>query len=201
MELKTNHEYGDSELIMLLREENDEVKDYLYTKYSPLIHKELNRVKKRSFALGIDFADLSQEAMLAFSHAINNFNEETEVKFITFATLCIRRKLSNYINKFDTNKNKVLSNSISLDVQIDDADSYVDNIPAADITNPLNQIINDETLKDINYVIKNSLSENERMVLQYDVMGKSASEIAELLGMNTKQVYNLIHRARTKLRY
>lgn len=201
MELKTNHEYGDSELIMLLREENDEVKDYLYTKYSPLIHKELNRVKKRSFALGIDFADLSQEAMLAFSHAINNFNEETEVKFITFATLCIRRKLSNYINKFDTNKNKVLSNSVSLDAQIDDADSFVDNIPAADITNPLNQIINDETLKDINYIIKNSLSENERMVLQYDVMGKSASEIAELLGMNTKQVYNLIHRARTKLRY
>lgn len=201
MELKTNHEYGDSELIMLLREENDEVKDYLYTKYSPLIHKELNRVKKRSFALGIDFADLSQEAMLAFSHAINNFNEETEVKFITFATLCIRRKLSNYINKFDTNKNKVLSNSVSLDAQIDDADSFVDNIPASDITNPLNQIINDETLKDINYIIKNSLSENERMVLQYDVMGKSASEIAELLGMNTKQVYNLIHRARTKLRY
>ncbi len=201
MESKINMDYVDSELIMLLREENDEVKDYIYMKYSPLIHKEVNRVKKRAFALGIDFSDLSQEAMLAFSHAINNFNEESEVKFITFATLCIRRKLANYINKFDTNKNKVLSNSISLDVQIEDADSYVDNIAASDIADPLKQIINDETLKDVDYIIKNVLSENERQALHYDVMGKNAKEIADILGLSTKQVYNLIHRARAKIRY
>ena len=84
MESKIDYTVNDSELVLFVRENvDDEAKDFLYDKYTPLIHKEINRVKKRAIALGVEMADLSQEAMLAFSHAINNFNEQDHKKKVS----------------------------------------------------------------------------------------------------------------------
>lgn len=200
MESKTEYSFGDDELIFQVRENNEEAKDCIYEKYSPLIHKEINRVKRRAFALGVDAADLSQEAMLAFSHAINNFKEDEEAKFITFATLCIRRRLSNFIGKYDTNKSKIMATSIHLDESKYNNLSLLDQIEEIISTDPLNKMINYETLNEVKKAIEENLSDNERLALKYDTMGKSAKEIADIMGMSTKQIYNLIHRARTKLK-
>ena len=200
MALKTEDIENDSRLILYVRENNDEAKDALYQKYSALIHKEINRVKKIAFALGIDMADLSQEAMLAFSHAINNYKDDSEAKFITFATLCIRRKLNNYIAKFETNKNKALNSYLSLDIQLDEKNTLIELLQASSNSDPLNKIINGETLEEVDKRIREKLSDKERTVLKYDLMGKSSSEIADILDLKPKQVYNLIYRARTKLK-
>lgn len=201
MELRIKEYLSDDELILYVRENDEDAKDLLYEKFSPLIHKEVNRVKKRALFLGIDFADLTQEAMLAFSHAINNYKEDEEVKFITFATICIRRKLSNYMAKYDTNKNRSFSSSIPLDAKIDDSNNaLVEQIESTDTVDPLKMVITDETLHEVETTIRNCLSKNERMVLQYDLEGKSVKEISRLTGMTTKQIYNLIHRARSKIK-
>ncbi|MCI8498621.1 MAG: sigma-70 family RNA polymerase sigma factor [Bacilli bacterium] len=201
MESKIRDFLSDDQLILYVRENDENAKDCLYEKFSPLIHKEVNRVKKRAIYLGIDFSDLTQEAMLAFSHAINNYKEDEDVKFITFATLCIRRKLANYIAKFETNKSKALLSSIPLDAPIDASNNTImEQIESTDTVDPLKQVINDETLQEVKFTIANYLSENERIVLQYDLLGKSVSEIASLTGMNSKQIYNLIHRARNKIK-
>ncbi len=203
MELKTDYEPNDSELVLYVREEKgDEFKDFLYEKYNPLIHKEINRVKKRAIALGVDLADLSQEAMLAFSHAINNFDEEADVKFMTFATILIRRKLSNYLNKFETVKNKTMVEAVSIDAPIDDEtqSSFAETMEGNTSLDPLRTMITNETLNEVNRAIKEKLSKNEKIVLQYDLDGRSIPEISEMTGMSTKQIYNLIHRARSKLK-
>lgn len=198
MELKID-DVNVSNLVLSVRESDEDARDYLYKQFSPLIHKEINAFSKKARMLGIDFADLSQEAMLGFSHAINNFNEDEETKFITFATLCIRRRLVNYIEKFETNKNKVLQESVSLDADVvDEKSSIVDNIQGG--ADPLRTIINFETLSELEITFNEKLSENEKMALKFDLNGKSVDEIAELMGKNTKQVYNLIHRARTKMK-
>ncbi len=203
MESKIDYTVNDSELVLFVRENvDDEAKDFLYDKYTPLIHKEINRVKKRAIALGVEMADLSQEAMLAFSHAINNFNEQEDTKFMTFATIIIRRKLANYLNKFETKKNKTLGASVSMDAPFDDdgQSTFIETIEEAFSNEPLKKMITYETLKEVNRAIKDKLSEKEKVVLQYDLEGKSVSEIADITGLNTKQIYNLIHRARGKLK-
>lgn len=197
MELKTDN---DLELVLLVQENNQDAKDYLYQKYSALIHSEINRFKKKALALDVDFSDLSQEAMLAFSHAINSFKDDSETKFITFATICIRRRLSNFIAKFETNKNKVFSTSIALDEVVEDGKAVLDLIEDENYTDPLRQIINSETLKEVNKMIGEILSTNEKKVLSYDLEGKNINEIAELMNMSSKQVYNLLHRARNKVK-
>ena len=90
-----DYEITDSELIQKINDNNEDAKDYLYERYSNLIHKEVNRVRKLGKDKGIEYSDLLQEAMLAFSEAINRYDDTNNVKFITFATLCIRRKLIN----------------------------------------------------------------------------------------------------------
>lgn len=203
MESKIDYAVNDSELVLFVRENvDDEAKDFLYDKYTPLIHKEINRVKKRAIALGVEMADLSQEAMLAFSHAINNFNEQEDTKFMTFATIIIRRKLANYLNKFETKKNKTLGASVSMDAPFDDdgQSTFIETIEEAFSNEPLKKMITYETLKEVNRAIKDKLSEKEKVVLQYDLEGKSVSEIADITGLTTKQIYNLIHRARGKLK-
>lgn len=203
MASKIDYEPNDSELVFFVREDaGEEVKDYLYEKYNPLIHKEIHRVKKRAIALGVDLADLSQEAMLAFSHAINNFDEEADVKFMTFATIIIRRKLSNYLSKFETAKNKTMVEAVSIDAPIDDESqsSFAETMEGNSSLDPLRTMITNETLNEVNLAIREKLSKNEKTVLQYDLDGKSIPEISEITGMNTKQIYNLIHRARSKLK-
>ncbi len=201
MELKTNYEIGDSELVYLVSENSDEAKDFLYEKYSPMIHKEINRVKKLAYTLGIDMADLTQEAMLAFSTAINNYNDEEETKFLTFATLCVRRKLQNYLDKYSTNKVKTYNSSVALDVEIGDKGEHlVDYLKDAEGRAPLNKLINEESLVKINKSIKEKLSENERLALGYALIGMEVPDIAEKMGKTQKGVYNLIYRARQKLK-
>lgn len=201
MESKIEYEINDAKLVLCIREGNEDAKDYLYKKFSPLIHKEINRVKKKAYIYDIDFSDLTQEAMLGFTYAINNFDEDGESKFITFATTCVRRRLKRYVEKFETTKNKSLSASLSLDTDLDDTNSTkIDQVEELISTEPLRKLINDETLDEVSQRIGKSLNDKEKLALQYSVDGKSVSEIADLMDMNTKQIYNLIHRARNKIR-
>lgn len=196
-------EYGvtDSELVLFVREDNECAKEALYKKYQPLIYKEIGKFKKRADFLGIEQADLSQEAMLAFSHAINNFKDEGEAKFITFATICIQRRLSNFVSKYDTNKSKILGASVALDAPIEDnTTSVIDQVEDTRSSDPLNKVLNTESLDEAMKTINEELSANERLALKYDLEGKSVNEISKLMNMNTKQIYNLIHRARNKVK-
>lgn len=198
---KTEYEMNDQKLVMEVRENNEEAKDHIYEKYSPLIHKEINRVKSRAYALGIDMADLSQEAMLAFSHAINNYKDEETTMFMTFAVLCIRRRLANYVEKYDTQKNKTMNKSLSLDIYIDDEkNTLIDMLEEIITSDPLKKLITNESLEEISHKIKYSLTENERKVLLYDLEGRSIEEISKSLDMSSKQIYNLLYRARKKLK-
>lgn len=201
MASKTEYEINDSELLMFVQENHEEAKDYLYEKFSPLIHKEINRVRKRAYALGVDFSDLSQEAMLAFSHAINGYNDEEESKFMTFAVLCIRRRLANYISKFDTAKSKSLASSLAIDATVDESlNTVADLIEEPVSTDPLKKVITNETLGEVKERIESKLSDNEKLALEYDLDGKSIEEIATLMEMSQKQIYNLIYRARYKIK-
>lgn len=200
MESKIDYELSDSHLVSLIRENNEDAKDFLYEKYSPMIHKEVNRVKKIGLSLGIELADLSQEAMLAFSNAINNYNENEDAKFITFATLCVRRKLINYIAKYSSNKNKIFKDSIPLDSNYYSSNlSLVDTLKDGKEKDPLSKVMTTELVEEINNDIK-QLSDNEKMALKYSLDGLNIEDIANLMNMTSKQIYNLIYRARQKLK-
>ena len=200
MESKTkNYELNDEELVYLISESGD-AKDELYKKYSPMIHKELNKVKNSAYALGIDWSDLIQEAMLGFSNALSTYNESGEAKFSTYATLCVRRKLLNFIDKHATKKNMIMKSAVSLDapdsVYGSDYSPYLKDIEGLE---PLNKVITDESLEEVSKKF-DKLNYEEKRVMDYTISGKSPSEISELMNISIKKVYNILYRARNKIK-
>ncbi len=197
MELKTSTSYDniDSELVYMVKENSEDAKDELYKKYSALIHKEINRFKAKAISLGIEYSDLMQEALLGFMSAVNTYDETNDVKFITYATMCIRRKLLNYIEKNASIKNQTMNNALSLD----DENTSLRFIKDSNEKEPLNSVIYNELINEINEKIA-VLNEKERTILEYAISGLKAEEIAEKMNLPVKQVYNTLYRARKKIK-
>ena len=198
MESSKDYDLNDSHIIYLINENNEDAKEYLFSKYKPLINKEVNRVKKMAYKYNIEINDIKQEALLAFTNAINNYDDNENTKFITFATVCIRRKLISYINKHKTNKNKINIDSVTIDNSAGEDMSLLDKLE--DTTKePLNKLLTNEKLNET-YKKAKKLSKMEQTVLNYSLENKSAEEISKLMGINIKKVYNYLYRARLKLK-
>lgn len=191
----------DSELIQKINDNNEDAKDYLYQKYSLLIHKEVNRIKKLGIQKGIEYNDLLQEAMLAFSEAINKYDDETNVKFITFATLCIRRKLINNLHKYSTQKEYINKNQIHLEDGLDDQKPVSNVVSIKSGNEPLNKVLIEESLAETFKSLGTKLSDKERQAILLDIEGNSIDEIANIMNIKPKQVYNLLYRGRKKLKF
>ena len=201
MELRTDYNYDDNELVYLISENNEEAKDALYKKYSAMIHKELNRVKKTAFALDMDWSDLMQEALLGFSGAINTYNQENDVKFSTYATLCVRRKLINYVEKNRTAKNFALKNAVSLDIENEKSNiDYSYFLRDLSGKEPLNKLVTDESITEVLDHFGADLTSEEKAIMELSIDGKKPEEIANIMNMSIKKVYNSLYRARKKLK-
>ena len=76
---------SDEELIIRLREGEQEVMDYLMDKYKNLVRDKA----KSMYILGGDTEDLIQEGMIGLFKAVRDYDFGRDAGFSTFATLCI----------------------------------------------------------------------------------------------------------------
>lgn len=200
MESKTNYKISDSELIYQINDNNEDAKNYLFQKYSPLIHKEVQKYTKEASIKGIEYKDLLQEGMLAFSEAINSFDEKENVKFITFATLCIKRRIINLLKKQSTNKEQILNNYLPLEAELIPQKKVLDIVSDLEGKEPLNKLIVDESLKEVSENILNNLKPKEKTVYLDYLNGKKIEDISKDTGISTKTIYNIIYRVKQKIK-
>lgn len=191
-------EYPDNELSFYLRDNNEDAIDLIYEKYKYIINVLLKKYKRVFYALNIEIEEVRQEANLAFSYAICNYNEDKHASLSTFITLCVERKIRGVIRKYETNKNKILSDSISFDSS--NGDIALDNLVGDVKYEPLKRLENLDTLEYINNQVDNILSKSELLVYNLLVDGMSYVEIAENLNKTPKQIDNTIQRIRIKLK-
>ena len=72
---------NDSEVLYLIRENEEEAYNYVYKKYEPLINKFAINIMKKYKTLGIEYDDLFQEGMYGLSLAIKNFDSKNDVLY------------------------------------------------------------------------------------------------------------------------
>lgn len=188
-------EYPDNELYYLLNDNNEIAQDILYEKYKFIIDSILNKYRRVFLAYNIDFDEVRQEANLAFSYAIYNYDEKKEASLNTFITLCVERRVRTVIKKYETTKSKVISDTISLNNKEID----LENILGDETYEPLKKISNIDMLKYINNEVKKLLSSSELEVYNLLIQGMDYHEIATNLNKTSKQVDNTIQRIRKKL--
>ena len=142
--------YPDNELTYYLHDNIEEAQDILYEKYKYIIDVWISKYRRVFLALNIDLEEIRQEANLAFSYAIYNYNESREASLSTFINLCVERKIRAVIKKYETNKNKAFSDSISFESTISDGELSLENVIGDEKYEPLKNLENIDTIIYIN---------------------------------------------------
>lgn len=196
-------EENDNELLYLISEHSEEAMDILYNKYKHIIDKIVNKYMKFTYNnnKGIDKNDLSQEAMIAFETAIKSYNDNNEASFYTFAIICIDRGLKTYLKRLDQAKNKILNESISFNFQTDnDNDNDLLNYIIDEKYNPENNMLHFENASELDYQIKDKLTHLESRIYELRTGGMNTNEIAIILELDPKIVYNALQRIKNKIK-
>lgn len=190
---------ADNELLYLIQEKNEEAGDLLFERYKHIIDISVNKYLRSAYALNVDIEELKQEAMLGYVDAIHSYNDNMNMKLSSFISLCVERRLQNIIRKNNTGKIKMLKEAYSLDNEIGE-DLTLADVVGDNRNNP--EVIKEEkeSVKKLREKIDFALSNSEKEVLELMLNDYSSEEIASILGVDIKRVYNATARIRMKLK-
>ena len=190
---------NDYELLSFVSED-ESANEVIFKKYKPLIVETANRFYVYCKKMGIEVNDLVQEGMVGLSNAINTFSESHETTFYTYASRCINRKIISYIIRLGRLKNKVLNESVFLELYDEDQSNGFGKSLADNSYNPENILINEESKQEILDIIDNNLTEFEKEVINLKINGFKYKEIADMLGKDVKYIDNCIQKIKNKIR-
>lgn len=185
-------ENNDYELVVLAQENNEDARELIYQKYKPIIIKKSKNAFLYAPHYGMEISDIMQEGYIGLEEAIKSFSQDDTATFYTFATICIDRKISNYMKKMQKDKNKLLNEAVTIDSGLENLISDKMNIEKTLISNvKINEIIKQLRLE---------LTEFERNVFDLKIKDYSFEEIANTLNKDTKSIYNTFHRIKQKVK-
>lgn len=194
-------EYDDQELVLMIAEDSDDAKDILYQKYKYIIDIVLKKYAGIGTRLGLTYADLYQDAMIGFTDAIYNYQDNKEASIARFITVCVERRVQSSILKANRLKNKIMNESLSLEHTYDQFKMPLMDILSDDRRNdPLEKLMKEEDYKELLSQIRDALSDKENEVFSLMISGLSYLEIATILESNPKQIDNAIQRIRHKVK-
>lgn len=186
------YEYNDYELIYLIKEENEEAILIMMDKYEPLIRSIASYYAINYKRYKVEYDDLVQEGRIGLLQAIKNFDDKKEVLFYTFALLCIKCKMLNYLRSSQSIKNYPLLSSCSLD------DKVIDTL--SDKRSNIDDIIGEKEIEEKIINFKNSLDFDDSLIFELKFNGFSYKDISVFLDINIKRVDNRLLFIREKLK-
>lgn len=179
----------------------DEAYIKLHELYLPLIESMTAKYTAAGEFSKEDEDDMRQEAELAFYRALISYNtSQNKVTFGLYAKICIGNGLISYLRKFGADKKNVSEDESKQTLSIDEFDEKIIPIYSDEGRSPLDYIIMNETASDISRIISDELTVYEKKVFNLYVQGRSAKEVALLVGRSEKSVSNAIYRIRAKIR-
>lgn len=175
----------DDQILSSAKAGNQESINIILEEYTHLI----TIISRKYFLIGGDQEDLIQEGRLGLYKAIKTYDSSKASSFKTFASRIIEREIISAIRKENTTKNQMLNDSVH---GLDSEFLHEDNYPEKDL-------LNIESLGELNQKIKKELSEFENAVLQMFLEGYNCKDIALKLDTNPKSIGNALTRIRSKL--
>ena len=190
---------NDYELLYLISENNEEAKELFYKKYKPIIELKAKKFTKYVESKGYDYNDLIQEGMIGLSKAIKDFSEQKDVKFTTFANICIERQILSFMRNISAGRHKVLNESLSFDTTTNSYGLPLINLLDDKNVNPETTFIESEEKESLYNDIISILNEKEVEVFDLRTKGFSYKEISGLLNITEKSVGKYIEKIKTKI--
>ncbi|NLJ80606.1 MAG: sigma-70 family RNA polymerase sigma factor [Firmicutes bacterium] len=195
-----SNQLRDLDLIRKIRSGRKEAREQLVIKYIPMV-KYIIRNYYSSF---LDFEDLLQEGLIGLLNAVEEYKpDQYDVKFSSFAYICIIRRIYNIIKQTTGNKHRLLNEATSLQAPLgmDEnrtvSDLVADRESQFDPVAVMEEKYVQSVLSDI---LRNHLSLLEYAVIDRLLRGYTAYEIREEMGVGAKVVDNARTRVKTKLK-
>jgi len=190
-------DFSDDELIMMLRNGDESVMDYIMDKYK----KTVRNKAKALYLMGGDEDDLIQEGMIGLFKAVVDYKPERDASFYTFANLCISRQMYTAIESSRRKKHQPLNFYVSF--YEGEAEGEHSSLDESDLSseeaNPESLFIAKENDLQIRENIARILSPMENEVMNYFMDGLDYKEIAVKMGRTPKSVDNAIQRIKNKI--
>lgn len=177
----------DEELILRLREGDEDVTDYLLEKYKPLVRKKANTM----FLIGGETDDLIQEGMIGLFKAVRDYKDDKETSFYHFAELCINRQIYSALEASNRKKHLPLNSYVSFESSLEE--NFSD-----ESISPEQLIIEQEIQEEFFARLQSQLSEMENEVLSFYLEGLNYIQIADKLEREPKSIDNALQRIRQK---
>lgn len=197
-------QYTDEELILRLRDGEENITDYIMDKYKNLV-----KSKARSmYILGADNDDLIQEGMIGLFKAVRDYDSGRDASFFTFADLCISRQMYTAVQASGRQKHAPLNTYISLysptqmgsEQSGGEAAELLSTLSSKAELSPEDLLIDRENVENLEKTIERELSAFEKQVLDLYITGMSYVQIAKVLGKDEKSTDNALQRIKGKLR-
>lgn len=188
---------SDTDVIRMIRNNDDGAMEYLLKKYLGMVRKEA----RRFFIIGADEEDLIQEGMIGLFKAICDYDTEKETDFALFSNICIVRQMLTAVTASNRQKHTPLNSYISIYAPLEENESNitVQETLGEEISNPEQLLLSQERIEELWVQIDKQLSTLERKVLELYLEGDSYEVIAEKLQKSKKAIDNAIQRIRKKL--
>ncbi len=187
----------DEELALQARQGDTKALNDIFGKYKNIV----NKISRSYFLLGGEFEDIIQEGMIGLYKAIQNFSDNKNASFKTFASMCIKHQIISAIKVASSQKNMVLSSALPISEQNDEEDDSLEIILPSSLPQPDQTVFEKESIAELQEKIKKTLSALEIKVLSLYLKGFSYNEISEKANMSKKSIDNALTRIKSKLQF
>ncbi len=190
----------DGELLYMISDNNEEANEAIYKKYEPVISYYAKKYSSYTDGKGIDYNDLYQEGLIGLMQAIDKFKEQKDIKFSTFAFLCIKRKIISLVRDVNRKKHSALNDSYSIDYKQEDDTRSFDNILATSYGGIEDLLVNKEDNDYLNKRVNEELSDFEKTVYDLRLNNFSYEEISHILNKTQKSIDGALARIKVKIK-
>jgi len=160
---------------------------------------EVRIIASKYFLPRADYEDLIQEGRIAIYRAIISYKDHSEIPFLHFLRMVIKRKLIDSLRKYTRQKHTNLNEAYSLNNIISNSEetSFLELLPNAE--DPASKVIANDEIHSMIKDLSKKMSDLERLVFEhYFIKGFKQREVSEHLGLKPKSLDNAIQRIRHK---
>ena len=190
------------ELIYLARSNDPVALRSLYAYYDALVNTVIRKMKYIS-SMSLEAQDLLQVGMITFDKVFWSYREDLDTTFEVYARSCIIKKMQSLLKKQYTFFTRYEKKAISLDkiVNYDDSRTYGELIADQRVEYSPQKAQDLEKVWELVYaIIQNETSERDQKIFHLVLLGYPEKEVALMLNISIKCVYNSVYRVMSKLR-
>ena len=190
------------ELIYLARSNDPVALRSLYAYYDALVNTVMREMKYIS-SMSLEAQDLLQVGMITFDKVFWSYREDLDTTFEVYARSCIIKKMQSLLKKQYTFFTRYEKKAISLDriINYDDSRTYGELIADQRVEYSPQKAQDLEKVWELVYaIIQNETSERDQKIFHLVLLGYPEKEVALMLNISIKCVYNSVYRVMSKLR-